>query len=75
MNLIILQLVNGSDQSGQRFTIKYTYCRKNHKSHECNLITDTRSRKAILRAKSKCFICLRGNHRMNKCQSELMFSM
>ena len=31
------------------------------------MITDPRSRKAILRAKSKCFICLRGNHAMNKC--------
>ena len=62
MNLILLQLVSGSDQSEQRFTIKYTYCRKNHKSHECNLIIDTRSRKAVLRAKPKCFICLRGNH-------------
>ena len=43
-----------------------------YKNHECNLITDPRSRKAILRAKSKCFVCLRGNHRMNECQSKLV---
>ena len=33
----------GSNQSGQSFTIKWTYCRKNHKSHKCNLITDPQS--------------------------------
>ena len=65
-------LFSGSSQSGQRFTIKCIYCRKNHKNHECNLIIDPRSRKAILRAKSKCSVCLRGNHRMNECQSKLV---
>ena len=63
-----------SNQSGQWFTIKCTYSRKNHKSNECNLITDPRSQKVILSSKSKCFICLRGNHRMDKCQVSL-FSM
>ena len=65
-------LFSGSYQSGQRFAIKYTYCRKNRKSHKCNLIIDPRSRKAILRARSKCFICLHGNHRMNEYQSKLV---
>ena len=65
-------LFSGGNRSGQPFTSKCTYCRKNHKSHECNLITDPRSQKAILRAKSKCFICLRGNHRMNECQWKLV---
>ena len=32
-------LSSGSNQSEHTFTIKYTCCRKNHKSHECNLIT------------------------------------
>ena len=61
-------LFSGSNQSGQPFKIKCTHCRKNHKSNECNLITDPRSQKVILRAKSKCFISLRWNHRMNECQ-------
>ena len=35
-------LFSGSNQSGQWFLITCTYCRKNHKSHERNLITDPR---------------------------------
>ena len=59
-------LFSCSNRSGQPFTIKCTYCRKNHENEEWNLITDPRSRKAILRAKCKCFICQPGNHRMNE---------
>ena len=36
-------LFSGSNQFGQPFTIKCTYCQKNYKSHECNMITDHRS--------------------------------
>ena len=36
-------LFSGNNQSGQPFTIKCNYCRKNHKIHG-NLITDPRSR-------------------------------
>ena len=39
-------LFSGSNLSGQWFTIKCTYCQKNHKIHKCNLITDPRSRKS-----------------------------
>ena len=65
-------LFSGSFQSGQPFTIKFNYYRKNHKIHG-NLIADPRSREVIFRVKSKCFICLCGNHRMNEWQSKLVF--
>ena len=58
-------LNSGSNQSGQSSTIKYNYCRKNHKSHKCNLITYPPSQKAILRTKSKCLICHSGDQRMS----------
>ena len=45
---------------------------KTSQKSRINLITEPQSRNAILRAKSKCFIYLRGNHRMNECQSKLI---
>ena len=46
-------LFSGSNQPGQLFTIKCTYCRKSHKSHKGNPIMDPRSQKTIFRAESE----------------------
>ena len=39
-----------------------TYCKGSHASAKCSTVTDPHARKAILREKGRCFICLKGNH-------------
>ena len=51
-----------------------TFCKQNHSSAKCNIITDPTSRKAILRSKAKqskakCLICLRSGHKASECKS------
>ena len=47
-----------------------TFCKKNHSSAKCTIITDPASRKAILRTKAKCFICFRSGHKASECKSK-----
>ena len=47
-----------------------TYCRQEHTSTRCNVITDKKARKDILRKQGRCFICLRKNHVAAKCESK-----
>ena len=49
--------------------ISCTYCRRNHASSRCDVITDINGRKAILRRKAKCFICLKSGHIARHCSS------
>ena len=57
--------------SGGRRTdnITCTYCRGAHPSAKCQVVTDPKERKAILFKKSKCFICLKGAHKAQQCNS------
>ena len=48
-----------------------TYCRREHTSAKCNVITDVQARKAILRNKGKCFGCLKSGHVIRNCQSRM----
>ena len=50
--------------------VSCAYCRNNHLSHKCNMITDPRARKAILRNKAKCFVYLKSGHRAVDCNSK-----
>ena len=45
------------------------FCNQNHTSSKCNMITDVNSRKAILKTKGKCFVCLRSGHKASECKS------
>ena len=49
--------------------ITCTFCIQNHTSSKCNMITDVNSRKAILKSKGKCFVCLRSCHKASECKS------
>ena len=40
-----------------------TFCKQNHSSAKFNIITDPALRKAILRSKAKCLICLRSGQK------------
>ena len=46
------------------------YCKQNHASHLCKIITDKAARKEILRQQGRCFICLRKNHVARNCDSK-----
>ena len=37
----------------------------------CNILTDPRVRKVILRYKAKCFVCLKSGHRGVDCNSKV----
>ena len=52
-----------------------TFCKQNHSSAKCNIITNPTSRKAILRSKAKCFVCLRSGHKANECRSNYILQM
>ena len=41
---------------GKKDGISCTYCRRSHPTAKCNVITDVKARKAILRNKAKCFM-------------------
>ena len=58
-------LYSGSKTIG----ISCSYCRRDHPSSKCNVITD--SRKAILRNKPKCFIYLKSGHIARNCNSRM----
>ena len=56
-------------RSGQRNVIKCVYCKKNHLSHKCLIVTDVKARQAILRREKRCFICTKTNHVAKICRS------
>ena len=48
--------------TSNEFNISCTYCRRNHPSAHCTVISDINARKAIIRNKAKCFVCLKSRH-------------
>ena len=50
-------------------SISCTYCKRSHTTSECDVITDVPARKAILRKKARCFVCLKGVHIARQCTS------
>ena len=60
-------LLTGAGQDDRRVTC--TYCRRNHVSSKCDVITDVNVRRAILMKKARCFVCLKPSHRARDCQS------
>ena len=43
------------------------FCRGQHFSDKCNLISDVEARKGFLRKAGKCFLCLRSGHVLRDC--------
>ena len=50
-----------------------TYCKGQHPSAKCAVVTDISARKQILREKGKCFRCLRSNHLARECTSKACY--
>ena len=51
--------------------ITCTYCRGNHASVKCDVITEVMARKTILRKKARCFVCLKSGHKAHNCRSNI----
>ena len=73
MELFLVRVFSHSDWIRTRnnsvsghFSRSVTFCKQNHSSLKCNIITDPASGKAILRSKAKGFICLRSGHKASK---------
>ena len=60
---------NSGGAKSNPHNITCTFCKQNHTSSKCNMIKDVDSRKAILKSKGKCFVCLRFGHKASKCKS------
>ena len=60
-------LLTGAGQDDSRVTC--TYCRRNHVSSKCDVITNVNVRRAIFMKKARCFVCLKPSHRARDCQS------
>ena len=51
-------------------SVTCSYCKGDHKSLNCNIVTDIKARKAHLREKNKCFNCLDESHYVKECYSK-----
>ena len=46
----------------KEFAISCIYCRRDHPSSRCTVVTEVKARKSILRNKGRCFVCLKPSH-------------
>ena len=60
---------NSDGTKSNPHNITCTFCKQNHTSSKCNMITDVNSGKAIFKSKRKCFVCLRSGHKASECKS------
>ena len=49
--------------------IKCTFCRQDHPSVRCNIVTDISKRTDIVKEKGRCFLCLKYGHGIKYCRS------
>ena len=48
-------------------SITCSFCRQIHSSASCNVVTDVRARKNLLRAQGRCFLCLKRSRLSRDC--------
>jgi len=54
---------------------KCCYCRQNHPSVSCKIVTDVAKRIAILKKSARCFVCLERHHMSRDCRSTVACSL
>ena len=64
-------IYEGAHSYNNENKITCTYCRRNHQSSRCDVITDIKGIKSIFRNKAKCFICLKSGHIARHCKSTM----
>ncbi|XP_057302726.1 uncharacterized protein LOC130636893 [Hydractinia symbiolongicarpus] len=57
-------------QHGRVNSISCSYCKGSHNSNRCTVVTDVTARKQIIRAKNRCFNCLKSGHLVRNCNSK-----
>ena len=51
------------------YKVTCSFCKMEHPSNKCHVVTDLSARKAILQEKRKCFNCLRTGHIVKNCSA------
>ena len=52
-------------------SITCSFSRQKHSSASCTVVTDVRTRKNLLRAQGRCFLCLKRSHLLRDCTSSI----
>eukprot|EP00112_Aurelia_sp_Birch-Aquarium-sp1_P017158 Seg3959.1 transcript_id=Seg3959.1/GoldUCD/mRNA.D3Y31 product="ATP-dependent DNA helicase tlh1" protein_id=Seg3959.1/GoldUCD/D3Y31 len=53
-----------------KFTPRCVFCEGEHPSHKCNVVTDHKARREIVKRKGRCYVCLKGGHPARRCISQ-----
>ena len=49
---------------------KCIFCKSEHKTGKCNIVTEVAARKEILKKEGRCFVCLQKSHVAAKCPTQ-----
>jgi len=63
-------LFSNTDRKSQRYISICAFCDGEHPSHKCNVVSNHRARRDIVKRKGKCYVCLRSGHIARKCNSQ-----
>ena len=55
----------------EKSPISCLFCKKPHKSQNCCIVSDIRTRKNIVRTSKRCFVCLKCSHLAKDCSSKI----
>ena len=58
----------GSNKINNRGPYSCISCKREHAPSRCDVITDIKARKSVLRNTGICFICLKSNHLARECK-------
>ena len=63
-------LLSSTDKKSHRYVSICAFCDGEHPSHKCNVVSNHRARRDIVKRKGKCYVCLRSGHIARKCNSQ-----
>ena len=55
----------------EKSPVSCLFCKKPHKSQNCCIVSDIRTRKNIMRTSKRCFVCLKGSHLAKDCSPKI----
>ena len=55
----------------EKASVLCLFCKKPHKSQNCCIVSDIRTRKDIMRTSKRCFVCLKGSHLAKDCSLKI----
>ena len=58
---------------GRELKMLCIFCKKNHKSQNCRIVSDIRTRRNIARSNKLCFVCLKDKHIAKDCRSRIKY--